>query len=164
MKKIILSLLMIIFLTTTVQAKKVKNNFETVIFESGVDIESIAVSIKNMDNGKTVYSLNDKMLMHPASVQKVLTTPVIAETLGEDYEFSTELYSRGKNEFLIKLGADPYLTFRNINAIVKSLPKDVSKEEILSDELYLYRRTENAIIRWTPCDSDNTEPYGIQNL
>ena len=60
MKKILLSLIMLATLTLSVQAKKVKNEFETVIFDSGVDIESIAVSIKNADNGKVVYSLNDK--------------------------------------------------------------------------------------------------------
>ena len=40
--------------------------------------------------------------MNPASVQKVLTTPVIVDTLGENYEFATEIYSRG-NEAIIKL-------------------------------------------------------------
>ena len=127
MKKIILTLIFLTFFTLVADAKKVKNNFENVILESGVDMESIAVSIKNADNGKNVYSLNDKILMNPASVQKVLTTPVIVETLGADYEYTTELYSRGNNEFLIKLGADPYLSSKNLSTIVKALPKDVSK-------------------------------------
>ena len=74
-----------------VQAKVVKKDFSTVINDSGVDIESIAVSIKNAENGKVIYALNDKMLMNPASVQKVLTTPVSVETLGEDYLFNSGL-------------------------------------------------------------------------
>ena len=139
MKKILLSFIMLVTLTLGVQAKKVKNEFETVIFDSGVDIESMAVSIKNADNGKVVYSLNDKMLMNPASVQKVLTTPVIVATLGEDYEYTTELYSRGKNEYLIKLGADPYLTSKDLETLVKSLPKETSK--IFIDDSILDTKT-----------------------
>ena len=139
MKKILLSLIMLATLTLGVQAKKVKNDFENVIFDSGVDIESIAVSIKNADNGKIVYSLNDKMLMNPASVQKILTTPVIAETLGENYEFSTDLYHRGKNQYLIKLGADPYLSDKGLKTLVSNLPKETSK--IFIDDSILDTKT-----------------------
>ena len=103
MKKILLTLFVLLAFVLNVQAKGAKNNFEAVIEESGVDVESIAVSIKNANSEKVVYALNDKMLMNPASVQKILTTPVILETLGEDYEFSTDLYHRGKNQYLIKL-------------------------------------------------------------
>ena len=127
MKKIVLLIAVTMLFMLGVEAKKVKNNFEEVILDSGVDIESISVLIKNADSGKVVYSLNDKTLVHPASVQKVLTTPVAVETLGADYEFQTELYSRGKNEFLIKLGADPYLTSKDLATLVKSLPKETSK-------------------------------------
>ena len=59
------------------------------------------------------------MLMNPASVQKLLTTPVSVETLGKDYEFSTELYKRNENSYLIKLGADPYLTSSELKNFVK---------------------------------------------
>ncbi len=41
--------------------------------------------------------------------------------------------------------------------------EEVPKEEILSDQVYLYRRSDNSIIRWTPCDSDNADTYEIQN-
>ena len=113
MKKLVLSILTVLFISLAVQAKPAKFDFEGVIKESGVDTESIAVSIKSADSGKIAYSLNDKMLMNPASVQKLLTTPVSVEILGEDYEFKTEIYSRGDEqpkyilmtEFLIpKLG------------------------------------------------------------
>ena len=84
MKKIILTLFILLSTLITVDAKATKKDFSSVITDSGVDIESIAVSIKNTDNGRIVYSLNDKMLMNPASVQKILTTPVSYEALGKD--------------------------------------------------------------------------------
>lgn len=139
MKKIILSLFVFLFFITTVQAKAVKRDFSTVINDSGVDIESIAVSIKNADNGKTVYALNDKMLMNPASVQKVLTAPVAVETLGEDYKFSTSLYSRNDNCYVLKLGADPYLSSKDLKTLVKNIDREAQK--IFIDDRALDNKT-----------------------
>ena len=93
MKKILLAFFLTLFLVLNVQAKASKQDFSTVIEDSGVDINSIAVSIKNVDSGKVVYALNDKTLMNPASLQKVLTTPVAYENLGEDYLLSKALSS-----------------------------------------------------------------------
>ena len=43
--------------------------------------------------------------------------------------------------------------------------EDVPKEDVLSGEIYLYRRGEcSEIIRWMPCGSDNTEPFGTESL
>ena len=89
MKKLLLAFLTIFVCINLVSAKSVQTDIATWIKDSDVDIESIAVSIKDADSGKVIYSLNDKMLMNPASVQKVLTTPVSAEILGEDYLFTT---------------------------------------------------------------------------
>ena len=41
--------------------------------------------------------------------------------------------------------------------------EEVPKEDILSDQVYLYRRSDNSIIRWTPCDSDNTGTHETEN-
>ena len=127
MKKILALLITFFTIFISVEAKTVKKDFSTVVNESGVDIESISVSIKNLDNGKVVYSLNDKMLMNPASVQKLLTTPVSFETLGEEYEFSTEIYSRNSDSFLIKLGADPYFTTSDLKKLVSYIGVDTKR-------------------------------------
>lgn len=124
MKKILLTLFLMLAFVLNVQAKAVKKDFSTVINDSGVYIESIAVSIKSADNGKIIYSLNDKMLMNPASVQKVLTTPVAYEVLGEDYQFTTGIYSRRNGTYLLKLGADPYLTSKDLKTLIKNVDKD----------------------------------------
>lgn len=124
MKKILLTIFLMLAFVLNVQAKAVKKDFSTVINDSGVDIESIAVSIKNADNGKIIYALNDKMLMNPASVQKVLTTPVAYEVLGNDYQFTTGIYLRGNGTYLLKLGADPYLTSKDLKTLIKNVEKD----------------------------------------
>lgn len=125
MRKIIFSFFAVALLTLNVYAKSAKTDFQSVIEDSGVDIESISVSVKNADNGKVVYSLNDKMLMNPASVQKILTTPASYEILGEDYKFKTTLYSRDENSYLIKLGADPYLKQEDLKTLVKNIKPEI---------------------------------------
>ena len=129
--KRLLTLVLVLFIMSgfcfaDAKDKAIKKDISTVINEFGVDKDSLAISIKNADNGKQIYSLNDKMLMNPASVQKVLTTPVVVETLGEDYEFATEIYSRG-DEAIIKLGADPYLNSKILRTLVGKLSKDTTR-------------------------------------
>lgn len=139
MKKILLTLFVLLAFVLNVQAKGAKNNFEAVIEESGVDVESIAVSIKNANNGKVIYALNDKMLMNPASVQKVLTTPVAYEILGEDYLFRTGVYLRNEDCYVIKLGADPYLSSKDLKTLVKNIKP--SAQRVFIDDRILDNKT-----------------------
>ena len=84
-------------------------------------LQMIWVRIHWIFNGKIVYALNDKMLMNPASVQKLLTTPVAYQALGEDYLFTTGIYSRNEGCYLIKLGADPYLKASDLKTLIKNI-------------------------------------------
>ena len=127
MKKLIISLLMLTILTGSVSAKSVKRDFSCVIKNSGVDTNAISVSIKNIDSGNIVYGINDKILMHPASVQKILTTPISVEELGYDYKFSTKLYQRGKDSYVIKAGADPCLRSKELKTLTKQVKIDTEK-------------------------------------
>lgn len=126
MKKILI-LLMIFMLGLSVNAKGAKRDFSSVINESGIDKNSIAVSIKDLNTGKPVYQLNEKILMHPASVQKLLTLVPAVEALGDDYEFSTTIYKRGEDAFLIKLGADPYLSTSDLKKLVNNMTLETKK-------------------------------------
>lgn len=132
MKKILLTFFLMLTLALSVQAKATKKDFSSIINESKVDKNSISISIKNTNSKKTLYALNDRTLMNPASVQKLLTTPVIYETLGSDYSFTTSLYKRGENCYLIKLGADPYLKSDDLKSFVKLM--DPNTQRIFIDD------------------------------
>ena len=134
MKKI-LALLIILFSFLLVAEAKTKTEIiDDVLNEFGVDKDSISISIKAED-GKNVYSLNEKILMTPASVQKILTTPVAVETLGKDYEFKTELYKKEEGTYLIKLGADPYLSFKDLKTLVANIDKTEPKKMFIDDSI-----------------------------
>ncbi len=137
MRKIIIILFVILVFALEVSAKvKVSSDSYTKLIEqSGIDLSSVSVSIKELSSGKIVYRLNDNILMHPASVQKILTLPPAIEILGDDYEFKTSLYSRGDDTYLIKLGADPYLTSSDLKTFVKHINKHSVKRILIDDSI-----------------------------
>ena len=135
MKKLLITFLFVIItLPAFAGGKVLKPNFDSVIRESGVDKATISVSIKNLETGKIVYALNDKILSNPASVQKLLTTPAIVDTLGMDYEFKTQLYQRNEGEYLIKLGADPYLASSDLKSFAEKMKRD-TKQVYIDDRI-----------------------------
>lgn len=133
MKKFLVLLLLMI-LSLSVDAKAVKSDFTAVINESGIEKNAIAISIKDLNTGKPVYEHNEKILMHPASVQKILTLIPAMEILGDDYEFSTQIYKRGEDDVLIKLGADPYLTSSDLKKLVNYI-KPETKRVFIDDSI-----------------------------
>lgn len=97
------------------------DTLNTLIKQSPLDKTSvIAVSVKDVETGNTVYEYNEKKLLHPASTLKVFTTFPALDALGEDYSFKTGFYVYN-NDLYVKLGADPLLTSLNIKDAVKSL-------------------------------------------
>lgn len=136
MKKIFAIFISLFILTTNISlAKGVKRDFSSVINESGVEKNSISVSIKDLNTGKAVYELNEKLLMHPGSIQKILTLIPAIEVLGEDYEFSTEIYKRDDNTYLIKLGADPYLTSSDLAKLASKMNFETTKKVLIDDSI-----------------------------
>ena len=135
MKKIIISVIALFLVSLNVNAKGIKNIIGSTISNSGIEKSTISMSVKNADTGKVVYELNSKTLMHPASVQKLLTLPAALDVLGEDYEFTTSLYSRGDNAYILKLGADPYLKSSDLKTLVKEINKATVKQIYLDDSI-----------------------------
>lgn len=162
MKKILVSICTMAIFALGANAKAVKNDFSTVLKDSGVDTESIAISIKSASTGKTVYSLNDKILISPASVQKALTAPVIAETLGEDYEFSTEIYSRGNDVYLLKLAADPYLTTKDLKQLISKV--NIEAKKLYIDDSILDSKTWGEGWQWDDDMNVLMPKFGSYNL
>ena len=135
MKKILYILLLFCFLCISADAKLLKKSYLSIINDSNIPQASVAISIKNVDTGKKEYSINDKILMHPASLQKMLTIVPIANVLGDDYEFSTEIYSRGSDKYIIKLGADPYLTHSELRTLVNKIESGTVKKIYIDDSI-----------------------------
>lgn len=97
------------------------------------ETSTVAVSIRNVSTGNTVYEKNANKLLHPASTLKIPTAYFAINTLGYDYFFKTQFYT-DKNNLYIKLGADPSLTTADLKTAFRAL-----KEQHLNsfDNLYI---------------------------
>lgn len=127
MRKLLLTLLSIICFNTIVFANDITNAVNSAISNSSVSRGAISISIKNVQTGETVFELNPKMPTPPASIQKIITSTPAFILLGDDYQFQTKLYKNNKDEYLLVLGADPYLKTRDLEKIVKALPKEIKQ-------------------------------------
>lgn len=128
MKKILtLFLFTILSLNYNVFAKDLYQSINEAILNSGISRGAISVSVKDNETGATVFELNSKMPIPPASIQKVITSTPAFITLGEDYAFSTKLYKNNNDEYMLVLGADPYLKTKDLAKIVKALPKEIKQ-------------------------------------
>ncbi|HNW25635.1 MAG TPA: D-alanyl-D-alanine carboxypeptidase/D-alanyl-D-alanine-endopeptidase [Candidatus Gastranaerophilaceae bacterium] len=119
-------------------AKPLINPIFSAIWESDLSRRAlIGVSIKEVSNGKTAYEMNAKMPMSPASIQKVITLLSSIDTLKENYEFKTELYRAQDGSIYLKLGADPYLTTRDLRELISMLPQkqDLNKPFYIDDSV-----------------------------
>lgn len=137
MKKIFLLSLMLLF------AQQVfAGPIDRTISNSGINKGAVAVSVKEANTGKTVYSLNETKPSVPASTLKMVTLSASIDTLGKDYKFSTKLYKNTNNELYLKLGADPFLTSTNLNQLFNTAknkniiePKNIFVDDYIFDSV-----------------------------
>lgn len=159
-----LSLILLFFAAVPAFAN---NELEDYIKSSPLDKTSVvAVSVKEVKSGNKVFSYNDSKLLHPASVQKILTVVPSVDILGENYEFKT-VFAVDKNKNLyIKAGADPLLTTTDLKSAVKTMKMKGFKE---FNNVYLDGSIvddSNWGIGWMSDDSVNTfmPKFGAFNI
>ncbi len=88
----------------------------------------LACKILNLENDSVLYSKNERMLLHPASNMKIVTTSTALYFLGPDYNFTTTLYYDGKIEgdvlkgnIYLKGGLDPDFTSDDLEYFAKAI-------------------------------------------
>lgn len=101
--------------------KNIKSLLISIIKNSQLPSSSISISIKDLKTGNIIFEHNQKMLMPPASVLKIITLPAAIEILGANYKFSTSLYSREKSAYIIKLCGDPYLKQKDLLSLISTI-------------------------------------------
>lgn len=93
------------------------DSINKVIADSNISKGAISVCVKDLKTGKTVFNLNEDKPVNPASTQKLVTSAAALYTLGEDYKFKTSLYKSTNNDLYLKLGADPYLSSKDLETL-----------------------------------------------
>ncbi|MGQ9798767.1 MAG: D-alanyl-D-alanine carboxypeptidase/D-alanyl-D-alanine endopeptidase [Ignavibacterium sp.] len=147
MAKIFLLALLLVSLTFP---QSISSRINKIISNKFFDTCLIAIQVEDLTTNKTLFRKNEKMLLRPASNMKIITSAAGLIYLGEDYQFTTNLYYDGfiANDTLfgnifVEGGCDPDFTTQdfyvfveaiknlNINFITGNLYGDVSFKDSL---------------------------------
>ena len=128
---------------------------------------SFSLVVKDVQEGRTVYSYDTDRLQSPASVLKTVATATALEILGEDYRYPTTLEYDGilengtlEGNLYIKGSGDPFLSTW-IAALQKAGIKHITGSVISDESIF---DTEGVSIKWLREDMGNyyaPGSYGI---
>lgn len=122
MKKILFIFILLIGFIGSASAKPFENPIESAIKKADISNSAlISISVKEISTGKKTFEFNANTPMNPASILKVATLLPSLNTLGNDYEFTTQLLKNKDNNLYIKLGADPYFTTSDLKGMIREL-------------------------------------------
>lgn len=92
MKKIFI-LIIVFFISAYPQS--LKSKLENVLKDKFFERCLVAIQVEDLTTNKTLYKKNERILLRPASIMKVITSATGLLYLGPDYEFKTDLYYNG---------------------------------------------------------------------
>jgi len=111
----------------------------------------VSVKVESIISGKIIESVNEDLLMTPASTLKAASTVMALEILGSNYSFVTELYSRGtvnngvlKGDLIIKGAGDPtlgskYFSSTSAQKVISFIHSELNKAGIrqITGDIYI---------------------------
>ena len=96
---------------------------------------NIAIQVKNINTGKTIYSHNPERLMIPASIMKAFVAYAALEYLKSDFHFTTEILT-DHNDLYFKFSGDPNLTKAQLLHLITKLPKHAYRHVFIDDSIF----------------------------
>lgn len=110
--------------------KDIEKEINTILEDDYFKSTILAVDIYDLTNDEVLYQSNEKLLLHPASNMKVLTTATALEYLGKEYTFNTSAFHSGiimdsvcYGDLYIVGGFDPDYTTEDLDTLVLELKK-----------------------------------------
>lgn len=166
MKKIILSILSLFLMTQTAFALNDADEFRNVINKTKVSKGTVSVSLRNVKTGEIVNEYNSDMQISPASTQKILSYFSSLNTLGEDYNFSTKLYKTKSGDYYIVLGADPYLSGKDLKELISNIhiEKGETLKHLYIDDTILDNNTWGEGWQWDDSLNVLMPKFGAYNI
>ncbi len=145
MNKRILFLFIIIFISigqnlSFAQSENLSKSLDSLFADEFFTSTIVAVDIYDLKENKRLYSKNEKLLLRPASLQKILTTGAALLFLN-NYKFKTNIYYNGeiedsicKGNLFVLGGCDPLFSLNDLDSLVKEIKKYGIKK--ISGNLY----------------------------
>ena len=105
-----------------------QNSIDLLLSSDFFNSAQIGISVYDLTDNKQIYRKNDKLLLRPASNQKILTTAAAYLFLGSDYKFITSVYHTGDiidsvctGDLYISGGFDPEFTSGDLDSLVRQI-------------------------------------------
>ncbi|MCL6098971.1 MAG: D-alanyl-D-alanine carboxypeptidase/D-alanyl-D-alanine-endopeptidase [Bacteroidetes bacterium] len=112
-----------------------ENQIDSLLVSDLPNSTQAAISVYDLTENKSVYTHNEKLLLRPASNQKILTTSATYLFLGSDYNFETKIVHTGTiadsvlcGDLYFIGGLDPAFTTHNLDSLVREIKKFGIKE------------------------------------
>lgn len=128
MKNRITFLFVIIFAASSFPQARLKHKIDSLLSASFFDTTMLAVKVYDATTDRILYAKNDKMLLHPASNMKILTSSAALVFLGPDYKFETRVFYAGtiadgilEGDLFFKGGANPDFTTAQLDSLIQQI-------------------------------------------
>jgi D-alanyl-D-alanine carboxypeptidase/D-alanyl-D-alanine-endopeptidase (penicillin-binding protein 4) len=144
MNLIILIPLLVLSINLPAQISRnfLQKEIDKIISDDFFDQSQIAVEIYDLTEEKSLYQNNNKLLLHPASNMKLLTSAAGLVFLGSDYRFTTSLYYSGvvkgvtlNGDLYITGGLDPGFSIDDLDSLVRVIKSSGIK--FITENLYV---------------------------
>ncbi len=128
-KKILCTILFVnLFLSAQVTPDNLKAKLDSLTSSTFFDTATVSIDVFDLTATKNLYQKNNKLLLHPASNMKILTTATALFFLGKDFAFETSLRYDGiiidstlfGNLYFVG-GCDPDFTTADLRVLVSSI-------------------------------------------
>ncbi len=125
MKKTFLLLFLIPIILFSQNKNSLQSKIDKILKDDYFKSTEVAIDIFDLTSKEILYRHNEKLLMHPASNMKILTTSAGLIFLGPDYNFSTSLYYSGEivdstlyGDLYAVGGCDPDFKLKDLDSMV----------------------------------------------
>lgn len=105
-----------------------QNRIDSLLYSDFFKSSQAGISVYDLTANKPLLEHNEKLLLRPASNQKILTTAAGYLFLGEDYKFKTSVYQTGEvkdsicnGDIYIVGGLDPDFSSHDLDSLVSEI-------------------------------------------
>ncbi|RDW16754.1 D-alanyl-D-alanine carboxypeptidase/D-alanyl-D-alanine endopeptidase [Oceanobacillus chungangensis] len=78
------------------KSRTLSEKMAAILKDESLDGASVGISVRKAETGEEIYAYQGDLRLHPASNMKILTAAASLDTLGPDYQFTTEFATDGK--------------------------------------------------------------------
>ncbi len=118
----------LIFISVLAGQNSVKDQIEKLYQDPFFERSIAAIDVYNLTKNEPVYSRYEKLLLHPASNMKILTSAAFLYFLGPEKTFNTTAYYDGEildsvlfGDIYIKGGFDPDFTSSDLDSLINEI-------------------------------------------